>query len=633
MLIRILWARSMDTSLTCDHDVEADLQDLDFETFATFTQMPKQITSRQTTDPASPDRATAANPFATDAQNEVVESHEVTADVAHSTLGDCQKEEEKEDVISSSTDALERSSCDNLYLDTQVVQQMLESTAISNDGSDDIADGMELREDIASSSFNLTLSLANLQEGFSRVEEDDSVKDDGTAETCLTPHSSNKVLGNIKEAVGTESLNSQLLELEECFSLTQFGMSLNVTDTVEEVQDSATVDHKHAENGAVIDGEGGAVNEGQETVRKEEGEIVIDTKERVVIEEGRMVVDKKVTGMEEGNDPALNIEGGVMLEKDGRVLIEEMKVGAMVIDEPHVTEKGRETVEREWVSANEVEVKCANVSQLAEDVPTVVQNDAFSPEALGQPSMNHPTTAMKFPGLQTASGKEVTVSRAALELVRSTSNSTTSLPYARSCMEESPSATERDRFKESLTSDISQASPILGDKAVCAGLEASNSTCGPISSEAIEHATVHHCVQEGDDAVEADQPAAYFHGLQMVSRKVMSEAPLKAALEPCACNMQEEDSSGSRNVKSSDHFKGKKVEIAAESPKHVGSSSGGSVGSTALHGFSTAGGKTVTISECALHHVKSRLGDIFVAQGFPGLQTANGARWRCQMRV
>ena len=272
---------SMDTSLTCDHDVEADLQDLDFETFATFTQMPKQIASRQTTDPASQDKATAANPFATDAQNEVVESHDVTADSTHSTLGDCQKEEEKEDVISSSTNSLERSSCGNinLYLDTQVVQQMLESTAISNAESDDIADGMELREDIASSSFNLTLSLANLQEGFSRVEEDDSVKDDGTAETCLTPHSSNKVLGNIKEAVGTESLNSQLLELEECFSLTQFGMSLNVTDTVEEVQDSATVDHKHAENGAVIDGEGGAVNAGQETARKEEREIVIDTKE------------------------------------------------------------------------------------------------------------------------------------------------------------------------------------------------------------------------------------------------------------------------------------------------------------------------------------------------------------------
>ena len=634
---------SMDTSVPGGQDIEGDLQDFDMETFAAFTQLPQQIASRETSDAVSLDSTTAANILAIDGQSKIEESREATddtliAEAAHFALEDCHREEGKENVSTSSTVSLERSACEVPYLDTQMVQQMLESTAISGAGSEDTADEKGLADDGAS--FNLTLSLANLGEGFSQLGEDDSKKEeDGAVVTCPTPHPSMQVLEEVKEAEGTKSLNSQLLEIEQCFSLTQFDMSNDLTDIAEGIQDSTTLDHKPAQGGAVVDEGGGAANEGQETVREEEGEIVLDTRGRVMLEGGGMTVDEKqVTVMEEGKEAAPNIEGGVMTEEDGGVLMENFEVGMTELKKETVMEKGKGRMEADWTSANEVGGRCAKISQLAEDIPTEVQKDALTPDALEQPLVDQPTSGLPFSGLQTASGKQVTVSRAALEVARSMLNPTTSLSHHPSCSEEFTSAAKE------LVSKNSSTSPKLEERAMYVGLQTASGKCVPISDEAMEHVAAQRWVQggggEGEGAVKAEQPAANFHGLQTASGKAISvsEAALKAVRslthEPCTSNAsgaeQEEDCCSSHFERPPHHFvglqtaSGKKVEVAAESLEHVRSSSSGGSSSTALHGFSTAGGKVVNISELALHHVKSRLGGILGAPGFPGLQTAGG---------
>ena len=621
---------SMGMSLPGGQDVEADLQDLDMETFAACTQLSQQIGSREATDTVSVDKSNTVN-LACHGQNENEESHKVTTDTTHFSLDNCRREEDEEDTVTLPIDSLERSMHETPFLDTQIVQQLLETTGISNAGSDDMADGKGLAKDGASS-FNLTLSLANLGDDFSRLEEDNSGKNDDTVVTPLVSHPSIKVLEETKEAKGTESSNSQLMELEQCFSLTQFDMSLNLTDTVEGVQDSAILQHTHSQGEAIG---GGAVNGGQETVREEEGERVhvIDTRGGATKESSRLTV------MEEGKEVTLNIEGRMVTEEDEGVLMGEIDAGAIGLDIEAEMEKGRGTMEREWVSANEMGRRCAKDSRLAGNMPTEMEKDTFGPVTLVQPSVEHPTTGLLFPGLQTASGKEVTVSRAALEIVRCISNPTTMLPHHPSCSDECPNATESACFEECFTGDSSGASPKLGEnRTMYVDLQTSSGKSVPISNEAVEDVTARRWVQGEEGTVEAEEAAADFHGLQTANGKAVSEVAVKAvqslAHEPRTGNTsgieQDEDCSDSHNMKPPDHFiglqtaSGKRVEVAADSLEHVRSSHGGGVSGTALHGFSTAGGKVINISERALHHVKSRLSDVLATPDFPGLQTASG---------
>lgn len=633
----------MDTSLSGSQDVEVDLEGFDLENFAAFTQLPQQNAGRETTDAVVLDGSTAANlPAAADRHSEFEESHKaiddtLIAEVAGFALGD-HGEEEKRNVSTSSTVSLEGSSVYELpYLDTQMVQQMLESTAMSNAGSDDPTDGKDVAEDGAS--FNLTVSLANLGEGFSRLGPNDSVTDEGAVFTCSSPHPGIKVLEEAKEAEGTESMNLQLLEHEQFFSLTQFDMSLSVPAIAEGMHDSTTQRHEHAQGRAAVDGGGGAAEEDQEAMREEEGVMMVNVRGGVVTEEGgRMTVDEKeVTMMEEREDAALDIKGRVM--KEGGVLMEEKGIEMMELEGEAVIEEEEVTMEGEGITANEVRGRCAEVSQLAEDMcPTMAQKDAFVSHAV-----EHPTTALSFPGLQTASGKEVTVSRAALDKVRSIMRPTTLLPHDASCTKESPGAAEDEHFKES---NSSWTSPKLRGKAMFVGLQTASGKCVPISKEAMEHASAQHCKprggEDGEGAAGTRQPTRNFRGLQTASGKAVtvSETALKAvrslAHEPHAStgvvsSMEQEGSCHiSHTERQTNHFvelqtaSGKKVEVAEESLEHVRSGNGGGSSSTAHRGFTTAGGKVVDISEDALHHVKSSLGGTSGGPGLPFLQTAGG---------
>ena len=587
---------AMDASLVGGQDIEVDLEGIDLENFAAFTQLPQQNASGDTTDAMGLDRSTAASLLATDKQSEIEESHEAIDDTLVAEVATCavrgKGEDEKENVSTSSTVSLEGSSVYELpSLDTQMVQQMLESTAISNTGADEPSDRKDVAEGDAS--FNLTISLANLGEGFSQLGADDSVTDDGAVVTCSSPRPTIKMLENAKEAERRASLSPPLLDHEQCLSLAQFDVSLGLPAFAE-----------YAQGRAVVDGGGGTADEDREVLREE---MVVDAREGVVTEEGggTTVDEKEVMVMGERNvtDNEVMVEEEVLMEEKGIKMME--LEGEAVMNEEKVT-----TMEGEELSSNEEGWRYTEVTQLAEG----------------------------FPGLQTSSGKEVKVSRAALDKERSIITPAALLPHHASSTRESQCAVEDTHYKES---NSLGTSPKLREKAMFVGLQTASGKCVPISKEAMEHISAQHCQpsvhESGKDWVgtaDTRQPTASFRGLQTASGKAVavSEAALKAVR---SLTHEPHASTGVSGVEQegkipTDHFvglqtaSGSKVEVAEASLEHVRSSNGGGSSSTALHGFTTAGGKVVSISEDALHHVKSSTGGRLGGSGLPGLQTASG---------